>query len=151
MAACGGNWLDSRMARLAGQFAGILLVEVPDERVEDLSQALDGLAAHGLRVMVEPSSGPSPGPTAGTQSLQLELVGQDRPGIVRQVARLLAARGVNVEELATSRLSAPMSGELLFRAQVRLLAPSTVSAADLRADLESLAHDLMVDVTLFDP
>ena len=36
----GGNWLDSRMARLAGQFAGIVRIECPEETVESLIEAL---------------------------------------------------------------------------------------------------------------
>ena len=41
----GGNWLESRMARLAGKFAGILRVQVPDEQVDELTSALRDLGA----------------------------------------------------------------------------------------------------------
>jgi len=30
-----GNWLESRMARMAGQFAGILRVNIEEERAEE--------------------------------------------------------------------------------------------------------------------
>ena len=75
----------------------------------------------------------------------------DRPGIVREIARALAARGVNVEELRTHTSSAPMSGEALFHARARLRIPSDASLDTLRATLEAIAHELMVDVSLEDP
>ena len=76
----------------------------------------------------------------------LELLGQDRPGIVREVSHALASRGVNVEELDTACSSAPMSGETLFRARARLRLPADVPEEELRETLEKLADELMVDV-----
>ena len=38
----GGNWLESRMSRLGGHFAGILRVEAPEEREKGLVAALEG-------------------------------------------------------------------------------------------------------------
>lgn len=78
-------------------------------------------------------------------------MGQDHPGIVRDVAQVLARRGINIEELTTERSSAPMSSEMLFSAKARLQVPAELDLAGLRADLERLAHDLMVDLTLIEP
>jgi glycine cleavage system regulatory protein len=80
--------------------------------------------------------------------MEIELLGLDRPGLVREISDLLAGRGINIEELRTDCFSAPMSGELLFRAQVRVDVPATISAAQLRRDLERLAGDLMVEIRL---
>jgi glycine cleavage system regulatory protein len=80
--------------------------------------------------------------------LRLELVGDDHPGIVRDVSHALAQRGINVEELSTECISAPMSGEPLFKATADLRIPADLSIDELRATLEELAHDLMVDITL---
>jgi len=140
-----GNWVESRMARLAGKFAGLLRVEVPDERADELTRALDALGAGGLRVTVEPTR-TEPGRT--TRLLKLSLVGQDRPGIVRDISRVLAAHEVNVEELETSCTSAPQSGEPLFQASATLHVPTSVSTDELRDGLERIANDLMVDVDL---
>jgi len=149
IAAHGGNWLESRMAHLAGKFAGILRVEVPDERAGALGEALARLEVQGLRVVVERTAG---APAAEARSLMLlELVGLDRPGIVRDIARVLAERGVNIEELVTDRAPAAMSGELLFQSKARLHVPASCDAAELRARLERLAGDLMVQVTLGEP
>ena len=80
--------------------------------------------------------------------MSLDLVGQDRPGIVRQLTGALASRGINVEELTTECASAPMSGEALFKAQARLLVPESCDVQKLREDLERIAADLMVDLQL---
>ena len=49
VAAHGGSWLTSRMARLAGTFAGVVLVEIPDDRVEAFSTVIDGLSVYPTR------------------------------------------------------------------------------------------------------
>jgi glycine cleavage system regulatory protein len=142
----GGNWLESRMCNLGGQFAGIARVEVPEERVPALRKALQGLEAGGLRVTVDGGTGPGLG--AGGVAATIELVGHDRPGILRSVTGVLTAHGVNVEELSSECISAPMGGGNLFQARVRVLLPPAVKLEAVRADLEKIAGDLMVDLTL---
>jgi len=126
----GGNWLESRMCRLGGEFAGILRIHVSSEKQEGLAQALHGLQAQGLTVVVCPDRA-DVGAT-GQRLASLEIVGQDRPGIVRQISHALASFGVNVEELQTECLSAAMSGETLFKARARLSLPSSCSATEIR-------------------
>lgn len=150
VAACvadhGGNWLESRMCRLGGQFAGILRIEVANTRAEELKQALAKLDRDGLKVIVHAE----PGATGlGHGALAtLEIVGNDRPGILRSVTGALAARGVNVEELASERVAAPMGGGTLFQATATVLVPPDLNLSLIRADLEKLASDLMVDLKL---
>jgi glycine cleavage system regulatory protein len=141
----GGNWLESRMCRLGGEFAGILRIHVPVERQAALAQALEGLQAQGLTVVVRPDEPPTA--AAPPRIATLDLVGHDRPGIVRQVASILARHGINVEELTTECCSAPMSGDTLFKAKARLQIPQTCPLTELRRDLERIAGDLMVDIT----
>jgi glycine cleavage system regulatory protein len=145
IAAHGGNWEQSRMAHLCGQFAGILNLSLDEVRLPELHAALAGLRAQGLRVVSETTPGHSAPPFRG---LRLELTGTDREGIVRDIARALAARDVNVEELDTRRDSAPMSGDALFHATALLRLPPDVAVDQLRKLLESIADDLMVDLTL---
>jgi glycine cleavage system regulatory protein len=148
VAALGGNWLESRMANLAGQFAGIVHVHVPQTQVEPLVLALRELEAHGLRIVVTRGSDRS-GEARG-RKMRLEIVGQDRPGVVRDISHALASRGVSIEELVTDFVSGSMSGESLVRASARLLVPAQLGTAQLRDALEALANDLMVDLTLED-
>ncbi|PZR44472.1 MAG: glycine cleavage system protein R, partial [Stutzerimonas stutzeri] len=141
----GGYWLESRMSRMAGQFAGILRVAVPADAHAELTAALERQQAQGIRVLLAHSGSE---PTASWQEIQLELVGNDRPGIVRDITHLLAEHGVNLESLDTEVLPAPMSSELLFRAEVRLAVPSDLSLERLQERLETLADDLMVELKL---
>ena len=142
----GGNWLESRMSRLGGQFAGILRVEVPSENESPLVTALKKLESRGLAVVVHPDQ-PKPLPRSARQSV-LEIVGQDRPGIVRAISHALASLGVNVEELHTECESAAMSGETMFKARARLSLPESCDAAQVRQQLERIAADLIVEISL---
>ena len=142
----GANWEESWMAQLAGKFAGVLRVSVDEERADDLAARLQSLESSGLTITIERSTGPE----AAYRALDLELVGHDQPGIVREIAHALTSRGVNIEELETGVESAPMSGEPLFRARARLRIPPGVPAEEIRARLEALAGNLMVDLTFQD-
>jgi glycine cleavage system regulatory protein len=145
VAAHGGNWEQSRMAQLAGQFAGILNISLPAERLPALHDALESLAGQGLRVVSETTP---PREQRAFRGLRLEITGNDRPGIVRDISRALAARGVNVEELDTSQESAAMSGDPLFHARALLRVPTELDVNELRRTLERIADDLMIDVAL---
>jgi|SRR5687767_13035021 len=144
--AAGGNWEESRMARLAGKFAGILRVSVDADRAEALTTKLT-TTDPALRVVVE---GAGDGAERPLRTLRLELVGNDHPGIIRDISRVLAQNGVNIEELETDITSAPMSGETLFRARASVRTPPSLTLEWLRSRLEALAGELMVDLTLDD-
>jgi glycine cleavage system regulatory protein len=150
VAAHGGNWLESRMTHLAGKFAGILRAELPPEKVDAALAALAALEARGLKVVAEtaPRAAASAPGEAPARTMDLDLLGLDRPGIVREISQLLAANGVNVEELVTDRHSAPMSGEMLFEARAHVQIPGTTNVSVLRAALERVASDLMVEIKL---
>ena len=139
----GGNWLESRMCRLGGEFAGILRVEIPAEKKSALLAALQKIS--GLNVVVQPSQSAILA-TSGRQT-KLEIIGSDRPGIVREITSALARATVNVEEFFSEVVSAPMSGETLFKASARLQLPERCDLAALKRDLEKIAADLLVDVS----
>ena len=140
----GGSWLESRMARLAGQFAGIVEIHVPAAGLDNLTRALAGLDRYGLHVTVEVATEAPARPPEVV--LQVEVVGNDRPGIVRDFTRALAACGANIEELNTDVHSGSFSGETLFRAAARLSTPAPDAAGRIRTVLEKLGNDLMVDI-----
>jgi glycine cleavage system regulatory protein len=145
VAAHGGNWLESRMAQLSGRFAGILRVELQPEGMAGLTAALRELEAEGFHVWALAGSA---GAAEPSRVMELSLVGQDHPGIVRDISQVLSGHHVNIEELATDRVSAPMAGGHLFNARARLNVPPGVDTQRLRAELERIAHDLMVELTL---
>ena len=138
----GGNWLESRMCRLGGEFAGLVRVSVPAAQRQALEAALGKLS--DLAIVVRSDE---PTPSAGPAVLvSLEVVGQDRPGIVREITRALSAQGINVEELTTECVSAPMSGELLFQANARISVPAGVALDKLRQTLENVLSGLTVEL-----
>lgn len=141
----GGNWLDSRMSRMAGQFAGILRIAVPADAHAELADALQQLERDGIRVVFARSGEV---PERSWRMIHLQLVGNDRSGIVRDITRLLAGHGINVESLNTDVLPAPMTNELLFHADARLAVPAELSLDELQQHLETLADELMVELKL---
>ncbi len=145
VAAHGGNWLESRLCRLGGEFAGILRVEVPAARKASLLAALRALETNGLQIVVRDDS--STVEPAGKLA-RLEIIGADRPGIVHEISSALARAGVNVEEFSSEVASAPMSGETLFKAVARLRLPLAADLDALKKELEKIAADLLVDVSL---
>jgi glycine cleavage system regulatory protein len=145
IAAGGGNWLDTRMARLAGQFAGMLLVAIAPDKADALVASLRQLEAQGLHFVIEKSEEQTPD---SGRTLRLELVGLDRPGIIRDISHVLAAQNVNIAELESERVSGSFSGEAMFKAKARLTLPDGLSLEELRQSLEALAHELMVDLSL---
>lgn len=147
-AAAGANWLESSMAQLAGRFAGIVRLAIAESEAGKLEASLRELEAEGLQVIIERGAGARA--QAARRITRLELVGHDRPGIVRDISAVLARHGVSIEEFETACESAPMSSESLFRARAVLDVPAAVSLDALRADLEALANELMVDLNLND-
>ena len=143
----GGSWQRSQLARLVGKFAGIVLVEVPDDAVAALELALGELAAQGLTVRLERADALDHD-AREVVDVRLHLLGQDRPGIVAEISAALAGHGVGIDELATDVGDAPMAGGLLFEVDARLSVPVATDLGGVRADLERLADELMVDLEL---
>ena len=144
----GASWAESRMASLAGQFAGIVRFEVDAASAEPLAIALAELESLGLRVVI--ARGRTTPQPADSQMLALELVGHDRPGIVRDISRVLADCGISIAKLDTEIVSGAMSGGDLFQVKALLQVPVTVATGELRRVLEALANELMVDIALHD-
>jgi glycine cleavage system regulatory protein len=144
----GGNWLESRMAQLADSFAGIARVEIESHQVDALRDALLALGEDGFHLVVEAArDAPGDQQPAG-QVLQLDLIGADQPGIVRDISLCLTGHGVSVEDMTTNIEDAPMGAGVLFRARARVRAPAGLNETVLRDALEEMAGALMVDITL---
>jgi glycine cleavage system regulatory protein len=135
------------MARLAGKFAGVLLLDVADDRADALVADLRALEDIGLQVTLERTDDP---PEHDAVRLTLELIGADHPGIVAEISAALAAQRIGFEELHTDIREAPMAGGMLFEAHAVLEAPPALDVDDLRVRLEAIADELMVDLKLSD-
>lgn len=145
VAANGGNWERAQLAELAGKFAGIVVVTVPGEQVADLRAALAPIAGL-LDVTVHVAGGGLPEEPA--QALRIDVLGNDRPGIVRDVCGVLAKHGLNVDDLSTLTREAPMAGGQLFEAHIQAHAPAGSEAGTVRQALEALAQEIQVDLTV---
>ncbi len=142
------NWADSLMANLAGQFAGIVHLQAPDQNSEALMTALRKLASPGMQIIV--AAGGSITGNVNTRRLKLNLLGQDRPGIIRRISNQLAQRGISIDKLQTQIVSGAMSGEQMFQMHAQLTVPENLDDDELRRGLEGLANELMVDLELDD-
>ena len=140
-----GNWERSQLAQLAGKFAGIVVLSVPDERVRSLTDSLDRLEGL-LEVTAHPGAGTDP--VEVPQTLRIDLLGTDRPGIVHEVSAVLHRHSLSIETIETATRDAPMAGGQLFEAHVVVRVPGGADAEALRTDLERLAAELLVDIDL---
>lgn len=142
----GGAWTESSMASLAGQFAGILLASVDSEAAEACVEELQGLESQGLHVIAQ--LGEAPAEQGTTREYVLDLVGNDRRGIVHDITTVLARHDVNVQQLETVVEGVPMGGGEVFKATARLFVPQDTDIDALEGELEAIANELMVKITL---
>lgn len=142
----GGNWENSSLTELAGVFAGVIEVSVAPERAADLERALRGLDSL-LTVTVQAGS-EIPDAAADTRALTVAVLGNDRAGIVREISSVFRAHGVNIDDMSTTTRDAAMAGGRLFEATVTAEAGASVDLDALRTDLECLATEIQVDITL---
>jgi glycine cleavage system regulatory protein len=145
VSAHGGNWLESRMARLAGQFAGIARIECDPASVDALIAELQAPGNSGLTILAvkeEAEEG------AVRRTVVVDVVGNDRPGIVKELSAAVASAGGNIEELTTGMESAPMTGQPMFRAHGVISIPEDTESSILIAAIEGLGGDLTVDLSI---
>jgi glycine cleavage system regulatory protein len=143
---CGGNWMESRMSELGGQFAGIVQVSVSAQALPALRAALEALSGQGLTVVVAGQAEPAAG--REFRRLRLSILGSDRPGIVHEVAGALAERQINVHEMDTTVTSAPMTAEPLFEAVAEIRIPRSLDLDELNSRLDAIAEALTVEIDL---
>ena len=138
-----GNWLESRLANLAGKFSGIVLVAIPEAQSHSFENSILGLKDSGLSVRATRANNTQRSERhTGTMSV----LANDRPGILSEVSSTLAKLGVNVEELTTDCDPAPMSGDMLFKAVAKINVPNNITDGQLVEALEELADDLIVEI-----
>lgn len=142
------NWAASRMTRVAGQFAGMVHFEVPRENADALENALRGLESSGLQVIIARSDNAKV--SDAVKSVELELVGADRVGIVNRLATMLAERGISIESIHTEIIGGSLTNNQTFKIGAHLLVPAKLSVDELREQLAPLAQEMVVDINLGD-
>jgi glycine cleavage system regulatory protein len=140
-----GNWLESSLSRLCGQFAGIIHIGVSEPQCPQLIAALDALSADGLNVTVHSGVKELPDSNAGT-AIELIVEANDRPGIVEEISSALAKINVNVEQMETSCESASMAGYQIFIGSLWVSLPDGCTTEHLEQALEDVSDDLIVSI-----
>lgn len=144
-----GSWLESNMSKLAGKFAGVLLVKIPQKNQAQLLEQLRELSSEGIKITAELTNNND---HDVDYRYLLSLVGNDRPGIIGELSSILARLNINVEELCTNCEDAPMSSELLFKASavVSFSKNSKINSASIQRELECLSDDFIIELELME-
>jgi len=144
----GGNWLESRMCNLAGQFAGVLLVECVAEKQEGLKSALRNLGNDGLQIQM--TQGGKGQQANARDTIELEIAGPDHPGIVHDISHFLAERDISIFDMVSHCEEGAMSGGYVFHSHISATIPKSHEIADVEDLLDDLADSLNVEITLDD-
>ena len=143
-----GNVEASRMARLGGEFAMLMLVCAPGGHIDALRKALSGLRQRELQVVTRLTSGGNMEQYAGHIPYEIRFRGADHEGIVHSVTHYLASQDINIETLNTNVRKAPMTGTPLFEMDAVVLVPGSFNFHDLREALEEVGDQSGVDAEI---
>ena len=143
----GGNVEESKMAVLGGDFAVVMLVGGGADAARSLlGQAPARAAELGIRLEAR-ETGPPRAAVNGRPYL-VQSVSLDSPGIVHAVTGEIRALGIGIEDLETGTTSAPWTGAPMFHMKARVILPPDLPAAELREQLDRVAHERDLDITL---
>jgi len=144
----GGNVESSKMARLGGSFAMLMLVSVSDDQFESLRANIRNLANREYKISTSETEQCSTQKFSGWTSCDIEVHGADHEGIIHEITRFLAEQGVSVETMDTGIEPAPMSGGNLFMMTAIVLVPPQIDVNTLTEELEDVGDHLNVDASL---
>jgi glycine cleavage system transcriptional repressor len=142
----GGNVEMSRMARLGGEFAILMLVSLPAEHCAGLEKDLESLAAQGYKVTTSQAR-PTPAEVRpGWIPCRIEVHGADHEGIIQEVAHYLSRRGINIESMDSETTPAPVSGTPLFTMTASVAVPPDLSGQGWEAGLEEISSRMNLEI-----
>ena len=139
----GGNWEESRMCHLGGQFAGILKIQMDSENQNAFLREIDELEKENIKVHITEDDYLE---VSEEEVIRMKVMTQDDKGIVREISRVLMKHNANVEELHTELQNEPMSGLAMLVCEIQFKLPEDGDLSQLHDDLEGVSFDLMVDI-----
>ncbi|MEM7330803.1 MAG: ACT domain-containing protein [Chloroflexota bacterium] len=140
-----GNVEASRMARLEGEFAMLMLVSVPEPQFKTFRQSVRDLRGLGYKISTKQTERGFSRKFAGWNVFQIKVTGADNEGLIYEITHHLAEKGINVERMDTGMRPAPFGGGALFTMSAVVVVPPTISISDLREDLEEIGDKLNMD------
>ena len=143
-----GNVESSRMVRLGGDFALLMFVTAPENKIEALRTALTEVHYATYDVQTRLSEVSEPEETSAVPCA-ITVLGADHMGIIHQISRYLAEQGINLETMTTEVVAAPMSGSPLFTMSAVVRVPPHLGVDDLREALEFIGDEVGVDTKVF--
>lgn len=144
----GGNVETSRMARLGGEFAVLMLVSMPDEQMVKLEKGIKNLKSQGFKVTTTRTGQTYAEAHAGWQPYRIEVLGADHEGIIHEVAQALSQSGINIESMDTVTTHSPNSGAPLFSMTALVVVPPSLSDKNWESALEEAGVSLHVDIKI---
>jgi glycine cleavage system transcriptional repressor len=144
----GANLEESRMAILGGEFAAIIMIAVPEERIDGLKKELKALDDETITVTTKTTKPLDPKRFAKYAPYEITLTGADHEGIVHRVSRFLQDHSINIQCMDTEVVHAPVSGTPLFHMKATLLVPPSISFPKLQHQLDDIGDEECVDITV---
>ncbi len=138
-----GNWLASNVAHMAGQFAGFVQVDLPEENHQKLISEFEQHPDLVITMVSADEQTPQE-----MEMADIAVMGNDKRGIVQELTAALNQFNINILRFESSCESAPNWGGLLFKAHARIQIPVGFDLDPLQASLENIANDLVVDIDL---
>jgi len=142
----GANVETSRMARLGGEFAMLMLVSLSAEQLANLDEALAHWVDSGYKITTTVTDQTRSAAHPDWLAYRIEVQGADHEGIVHEIAAGLARRGISVESAETSVSPAPISGTLLFAMSAIVAVPRELDEAEWLSALADAGRQSNVDV-----
>jgi glycine cleavage system transcriptional repressor len=143
---CGGDVQASRMGRLGGEFAMLLLVSTPENEAERLSGNVENLSSEGFKVTITETEWGVAARRKDWLPYQIEVRGANHEGIIHKIAEHLSKQGINIESIDTDVVPAPMSGAPLFTMDAIVVVPPDLPKNKWQDELEEVADRLNVEL-----
>jgi glycine cleavage system transcriptional repressor len=142
-----GNVEESRMARLGGEFAMLMLISVNESSSSILKESLQDLQKEGFKVTIDQTKPALSEEHSGWIPFKIKVNGADHEGIVHRVTQYLAEKEITIESMETHIKQAPMSGAPLFIMEgIVLAAPDQKST--WKNELIQTGDELGVDIDI---
>ena len=146
--AADANVETSRMAHLGGEFAILMLLSMPAERIDHIDEAFADLTERGYTVSTHETVREHARPHTGWSPYRIEVRGADHEGIIHDIAQGLSRSGINIESMETGTIAAPVSGTPLFTMRAVVAVPHSLGEAEWMTELEEACGQANVDVAI---